>query len=222
MTAISRTISFTRKGRTLSELSLTNDDYTISLFGLSQSDDAVIKQRITFDGNSKLLFSGPKFQFVRDDSTKLETRQDVTAGTYNLVMKCISDTLVEITLESIVINLSTASTFASIAIASDNDTITLTFSDEMYAAVAKSGDLDETDFDVTTTGGNASAVAFSSPTHSAGDKAVTFSLTYTGTSDGNEVVKVSPVADNVYNRGSVPMLASQFIEINLNAGHTQT
>ena len=217
MTAIARTISFSRKVRTLPALSLTSDDYTITLLSPSNPNEGTsVRQRITCDGSSKVLFAGPNFEFVKDDSSKLEIRADVTAGVYDLVMECVSNTRIEVSLTSVVVNASVAPTMDSIVINAANDEITITFNEETYNAIAKTGDLVAADFTPTLTGGTATTPVLSNPVHTAGDLDITFDLAYTGTADADEVLKVIPVVDSVYNRGSVVMPITESVSINLN------
>ena len=217
MTAIARTIAFSRKVRTLPVLSLTSDDYTITLLSPSNPNEGTqIRQRVTCDGSSKILFAGPYFEFVKDDSSKLEIRANVTAGVYDLVIDCISNTRLEVSLTSVVVNASVAPTMDSIVINAANDEITITFNEETYNAIDKTGDLVAADFTASLTGGVATTPVITNPVHTAGDLDITFDLAYTGTADGDEVLKIIPVVDSVYNRGSVVMPVTESVSINLN------
>jgi hypothetical protein len=217
MTAIARTIVATRAERVLDPISLTSDDYTISSQTNYNSKGGVNKQRITFDGNSKLLFDGPKFQFARDDSGKLETRSNVTGGVYDLIITCVNNDLFDVELKSVVINASVPPTFGTLALNAANTVFTVPFSEEAYGSIEKADDLVVADFTVTLTGGTATLPVLSVPVHSAGDSTISFTLAYTGTADGDEVLKITPAdGASVYNRGSVPMGATESAEINLN------
>ena len=216
MTAISREVGFSRVELTLPALSLTDDDYTISLADINPSEGATIKQRITCDGSSKVLFTGPNFTFVKDDSSKLEIRSDVTAGAYQLDMKCVANDVIEVSFSSVAVNASVAPTMDSIVINAANDEITITFNEETYNAIEKAGNLVAADFTPTLTSGTATTPVLSNPVHTAGDLDITFDLAYTGTADGDEVLKVIPVVDSVYNRGSVVMPITESVSILLN------
>ena len=136
MTAISKQLVFSRKVKELPALSLTDDDYTLSiLLPLNPNEGTIVKQRITADGSSKILFVGPYFEFVKDDSSKLEVRQDVPAGVYDLIVECISNIKFEVTLQLVVINASVAPTMDSIVINAANDEITTTFKEAGPVAV---------------------------------------------------------------------------------------
>ena len=215
MTAIARSVGFSRVIKTLPDLSLTTDDYTITLEG-NPAEGSVYRQRITCDGSSKILFVGPKWEFVKDDSSKLEIRSNVTAGVYDLVMTCVSNDRLEVVLQSVVVNASVAPTMDSIVINAANDEITITFNEETYNAIEKTGDLVAADFTPTLTGGTATTPVLSNPVHTAGDTDITFDLAYTGIADADEVLKVIPVVDSVYNRGSVVMPVTESVSINLN------
>jgi hypothetical protein len=221
MTAIAKTLSFSGKTTTLPDLSLTSDDYTISLeSGFNHAPDVKINQVITFDGSSKLLFSGDNFVFVKDESTKLETRQNVTAGVYNLEMisqRNYSERI-HVTLRKLVINDDVAPTLgAAITINAANDEITVPFSEGCYSAVGKTGDLVVADFTPTLTGGVATVPVLTNPVHTAGGSSITFDLAYTGIADGTEVLKIVPAdGSSVFDRGSNPMLATEESVVTLN------
>jgi ribosomal protein L30/L7E len=217
MTAIAREVGFSRVELTLPAISLTDDDYTISLANINPSEGATIRQRITFDGSSKLLFDGPKFIFIKDVSSKLETRQDMTAGVYELEMECIANDQIEVSLTLFVSNASVAPTFGSLGLNAANTVFTVPFSEEVYGSINKADALVAADFTATLTGGTATTPVISVPVHSAGDSTISFTLAYTGTADGDEVLKIVPAdGASVYNRGSVPMAATESAEINLN------
>ena len=215
MTAIARSIGFSRVLKKLPALSLTSDDYTITLNG-NPAEGAVYRQRITCDGSSKILFNGPNFVFIDDESGKLEIRADVTAGIYELEMEVIDNNNIHVSLKVAAVNASVAPTMDSIVINAANDEITITFNEETYNAIDKTGDLVAADFTPTLTGGTATLPVLSNPVHTAGDTDITFDLAYTGTADADEILKVIPVVDSVYNRGSVVMPVTESVSINLN------
>lgn len=215
MATSSLQVGFSRKQQTYPSRSLVDDDYTIWLIG-NPSSNAIVRQKITCDGSSKILFDGPKFEFVKDDSTKLEKREDVTAGTYELIMKCIDNDRIEVTLQSIVTNASVAPKLTGMTINGSNNSIVVSFNEECYAAAGKTGNLVAADFVATLTGGVATTPVISSPVHTAGGKSITFTLAYTGNPNGLELLKIVPASNQVFNRGGVVMPTTELAQVYLN------
>jgi hypothetical protein len=98
--------------------------------------------------------------------------------------------------------------FESVAISSDNKTITITFTEEVYANNDKTGNLMKEDFDLEILN-----VDFSfEVTHTAGSKTATVSLLITSVTDGTEIIKVAPANDaSIYDAEGMPMKADHQI-----------
>lgn len=81
--------------------------------------------------------------------------------------------------------------FESIAISDDNKTVTVTFSEPVYANEDETGNLDATDILVTITG-----VDFTyEVTHTAGSTTMTIALAITSITDGTETVTIQPASE---------------------------
>ena len=98
--------------------------------------------------------------------------------------------------------------FESITISDNNSTVTVTFSEPVYANADETGNLESTDFLVTITG-----VDFTyEVTHTAGSTSMTIDLTITSVTQGDEVVTVQPAnATSVYDGEGKPMEAAEII-----------
>lgn len=85
---------------------------------------------------------------------------------------------------------------------------TLTFSEGVYKTATASGNLDETSFDVTLSGGVA-AIENVVVSHTAGSATVTFAITLNEYSDGSEELSIVPAsATSIYNADGEPMAAT--------------
>lgn len=98
--------------------------------------------------------------------------------------------------------------FESVVISSNNKTITITFTEEVYANNDKTGNLTKEDFDLEILN-----VDFSfEVTHTAGVKTATISLLITSVTDGTEIIKVTPANDaSIYDAEGMPMKADHQI-----------
>jgi hypothetical protein len=98
--------------------------------------------------------------------------------------------------------------FKSISISEDNKTVSVTFSEEVYANADKTGALENTDFMVTIEG-----VDFTfEVNHTAGNASMTIDLLITSVTEGTEVIKVAPAnATSVYDTEGKAMLATEEI-----------
>ena len=89
---------------------------------------------------------------------------------------------------------------SSVALASDNSALAVTFSEAVYKATGGSGALEPSDFAFSITGGTA---YLTSDNKTPGNISIsgnvyTLSITLTGTPDGSEVLTVNPVDDSIY------------------------
>ena len=103
-----------------------------------------------------------------------------------------------------------------IEIISANSEITVKFSEGCYANNDGSGTLTNVDFIVTLTGGVATSPVLSVPIHSLGDSEIEFSLSYTGTANGTEVLTIKPASGaSIYDLAGNPMLATSQATVTL-------
>ncbi|MDP8209567.1 MAG: Ig-like domain-containing protein, partial [Candidatus Stygibacter australis] len=103
-----------------------------------------------------------------------------------------------------------------LSVNSTNTSATLTFNQAVYANSNSTGDLQNSDFSVTVSGGNAT-LGSSDVSHTAGSTTAVFTLTLNGTANGAETITIEPAdASSIYNSGGGAMLASQTISDDLN------
>jgi len=98
--------------------------------------------------------------------------------------------------------------FESITISDDNSTVTVTFSEPVYANIDATGDLEGSDFLVTI-----NDVDFTyEVNHTAGASSMTITLTITSVTQGDEIVTVQPAnAESVYDAEGKPMEVTETI-----------
>lgn len=98
--------------------------------------------------------------------------------------------------------------FESITISDDNSTVTVTFSEPVYANMDATGNLEGSDFLVTITG-----VDFTyEVNHTAGASSMTITLAITSVTQGDEIVIVQPAdAASVYDGDGKPMEVTETI-----------
>jgi len=98
--------------------------------------------------------------------------------------------------------------FESVEISSDNKTVTITFTEDVYASNDKTGALVKEDISL-----EILDVDFSfEVTHTAGARTATISLLITSVTDGSEIIKVAPAnAESIYDAEGMPMTAEQQI-----------
>jgi len=96
-----------------------------------------------------------------------------------------------------------------VTLVSDNSSITVDFTEGVYANANGTGDLIDSDFNVSITGGVAT-LSSSSVSHSAGNAQATFTLTYTGTPNGNETISIVPFnGSSIYDQAGNTMEITQ-------------
>jgi hypothetical protein len=89
----------------------------------------------------------------------------------------------------------------SSALAADNSSITINFSEAVYAAVNKTGSLSASSFSLTFTrnGGTTTNVTISSVTHTSGSTSAIIYLSVTGSPSGSETIEIEPAnASSIY------------------------
>jgi len=98
--------------------------------------------------------------------------------------------------------------FESITVSDDNKTVTVTFSEPVYANTDETGNLENADIDVTITG-----VDFTyEVTHTAGSTSMTIALTITSITEGDETVTVAPAsATSIYDAKGKAMEVTEMI-----------
>ena len=87
---------------------------------------------------------------------------------------------------------------SSVALASDNSTLAVTFSEAVYNATGGSGALQVSDFSFSITGGTATLSSSTPSTITISGNVYTLGITLTGTPDGSEVLRVNPKDDSIY------------------------
>ena len=88
-----------------------------------------------------------------------------------------------------------------IAINDDNSSVQVTFNEDVYNSAGASGSLEVSDFSLTITGGTAKLPSATPTKISANGKVYTLGFDLTGTADGQEVFKVSPVDKAIFDGG---------------------
>lgn len=107
-------------------------------------------------------------------------------------------------------------TIAAFAVANDNKTATVVFSEAVYKSDNQTGNLDKAAFSVTIAGGTATLADFT-VTHTAGTNEVVLTLDINGVANGSEVVTVKPSGANaIFNAKGAAMDAAQSRTANLN------
>ncbi len=98
--------------------------------------------------------------------------------------------------------------FESIEVSDDNKTVTVTFSEPVYANTDGTGNIESGDIKVTITG-----VDFTfDVTHTAGSATMTIALTITSITEGDEIVTVEPAsATSIYDADGKPMEATEIL-----------
>lgn len=107
-----------------------------------------------------------------------------------------------------------APTLLSSSLSTDNVTVSLTFSEVLYANVDMTGDLTESNFTVLITGGSSTLNAFTL-THSAGSELVTIDLELIGAANGEEVLTVTPMVESIYDADANVVAVTEVATISL-------
>jgi len=87
---------------------------------------------------------------------------------------------------------------SSVALASDNSTLAVTFSEAVDNSNSGTGALEVSDFSFSITGGTATLTSTTPSTISISGNVYTLGITLTGTPDGSEVLRVNPKDDSIY------------------------
>lgn len=106
-------------------------------------------------------------------------------------------------------------TMLELTLSDDNKTATLVFSEGVYSKADKTGALDANSFNVTLTGGTATAGTYT-VAHTPGASTVTFTFTFGGVANGQEVVTIAPkTASSIYNAAGAAMPTTESKSVNL-------
>ena len=92
----------------------------------------------------------------------------------------------------------TPPTITGVALAGNNSTIAVTFSEAVYNTNGGSGSLEASDFSLSITGGTATVSSATPTSISISGNVYTLGIGLTGTPDGSEVLAVVPVDDGIY------------------------
>jgi hypothetical protein len=87
---------------------------------------------------------------------------------------------------------------SSVALASDNSTLAVTFSEAVFNTNGGSGALEASDFSFSIIGGTATLTSTTPSTITISGNVYTLGITLTGTPDGSEVLRVNPKDDSIY------------------------
>lgn len=196
------------------------DDFTMSAnleitFAESEHEEGNAHiVEITSDGTKTLTFTKPSaFSIV--NYTGLTNEATLASGTYIFSFFFIGGKI-KIFKQTGSLITNSAPLLSSIAVASDNGSVVLTFNKGCYANNDGTGDLQVADFTPSLNGGTATNPVLSVPTHSAGDSTAGFTLSYTGTADGLEVLTITPAdGASVFEVTGVAMDAGQTADDNL-------
>ena len=96
-----------------------------------------------------------------------------------------------------------------VAINDDNASVAVTFNEETFNTAGASGSVEKTDFALSITGGSAKLASATPTSISLSDKTYTLGFTLSGTADGNEVLKVSPVSNQIFDGGGNAAVVDQ-------------
>ena len=96
-----------------------------------------------------------------------------------------------------------------VAINDDNASVAVTFNEETFNNAGASGSVEKTDFSLSISGGSAKLVSATPTSISLSDKTYTLGFTLSGTADGNEVLKVSPVSNQIFDGGGNAAVVDQ-------------
>ena len=89
-------------------------------------------------------------------------------------------------------------TITGVALAGDNTTIAVTFSEAVYNTNGGSGALETSDFSFSISGGTATLSSTTPTSIAASGNTYTLGIDLSGTPDGSEVLTVNPVDDEIY------------------------
>ncbi len=95
------------------------------------------------------------------------------------------------------------------AIASDNSTIAVTFSEAVYNTSGGSGTLEVADFTLSISGGSATLASTTPSSISVSSNTYTLGISLSGTANGSETLTVSPVDDSIYDAAGNEASTSQ-------------
>ena len=189
-----------------------NLEFTFAESGHERGNMKIVK--ITSDGTKTLTFTRPT-AYPLVNYTGLTNEATLASG-INIFGFFFDGTEISIYKRSGENVINSAPLLSSIAVASDNGSVTLTFNKGCYANNDGTGDLQVADFTPSLAGGTATSPILSVPTHSAGDSIAGCTLAYTGTADGNEVLTITPAdSSSAYEISGIAMDAGQTANDNL-------
>ncbi len=85
--------------------------------------------------------------------------------------------------------------FSNLNVAGNNASATVTFTENVWATVNRTGNIDETNLEVTISSGTATLQSYTI-SHTGGSNTATINLTLNGVPDGNEILTVSPFSNS--------------------------
>lgn len=102
-----------------------------------------------------------------------------------------------------------------ITVAADNTTISVVFSEAVYANNDKTGNLDGNSIEMVLTGASGDLTGSFTVQHLAGTAQLTINLTLNGVPTGAETVTIKPKANGIFNGAGVAMDVAEFLTANL-------
>ena len=88
-----------------------------------------------------------------------------------------------------------------LTVSDDNSKVDVTFNEKVYNTSGASGSIDKSDFALSISGGKATLGTATPDKITPSGKVYTLDFTLTGTADGDEVLKVSPIKDSIFDGG---------------------
>ena len=175
----------------------TSNDSTISLtFTSSENTTNFIKDDITISGGSLSNLSGSETTYT----ATLTPSVDATY-TISVAQNKFTDAAGNNNSESNTFYWtydSTAPTITGVTIASDNTTMTVTFSEAVYNTNSGSGSLEVSDFVFALSGGTATLSSTTPTSISESGNEYTLGVSLSGIPNGREILSVSPVLNSIY------------------------
>ena len=191
-------------------------DYSLDSTNGSDGSWYEMSRHSSDTGSEAFTSAGASLSFVWDAAANSNNTEDVTVWARLKVTDGTTESD-QVTIASAFALDTLDPTLDSVAVAGDNSSATVTFSEGAYANSNGTGDLIDGDFTVSLSGGTATLTE-SSVSHTAGAATAVITLTLSGTPDGNEVLTVEPFdGASVYDAAGNAMLATESQTDNLNS-----
>ena len=180
----------------VSDGSTTNDATLTVTFTSSESTSNLVVGDVTVSGGSLSSFSGSGTTYTATftPSSNGATTIDVAGGTFTDASGNNNSAATQFnwTYDS------TVPTITGSSLASDNSTIAVTFSEAVYNTNGGSGSLQVSDFVFSISGGSATLSSTTPSSISVSSNTYTLGISLSGTANGSETIKVTPVTNSIY------------------------